>query len=987
MKKRNVLSLVIAIIVVLASCVSGVYAASETETNAGNDAVKASEVDTEITEKQEDVTVISKNLVLYEDMVVTGNLLLTAGIVDLNGFKLTVKGDLRQTSGKLTINAGCLEIEGDYFIETAEGGSADSYLVMSNSSDYIKVGGDFVTNTSNIHTLTAGTLEVKGDFIQRGRSNSFNSKEDFKVILSGDKKQTVTFRSIASKINYLEISNESEEGVSFEGYLPITKLYKSIEINGNVNLVNSLDLNGFKLTVKGNLYQTDGTLNINSGTLEVEGDYIIGTIEGGTVDSILSMSNSRDYVKVHGDFVSNTSSFHSLTAGTLEVKGDFIQRGRSNSFNSKGDFKVLLSGDKKQAVTFGSIGSVINYLEISNESEEGVTFEGCFPIAKLYESIEINGNVYLGRNLDLNGYKLTVKGNLYHTDGTLIINSGTLEVQGDYIIGTLEGDTVDSVLSMTDRSDYVKVYGDFISNTSGFHNLKAGTLEVKGDFIHKGRYNGFNPSKDHKVLLSGSGIQTVSFTDDRYGFNTLVITKPIEEGYIFANEGKVWKNLEETDSDDEPYTPVDTTPILINGDIKLSEDTEYFKDLILLDGSLDLNGYTLVVNGDFKQYSGNVYINGGKLIIKRNYMIQDFAGGMAKASLEMRNTDDYVEVFGNFVMNSSVDHSTLLIAGTLEIKGDLVQIYDDSSSGGAKRSFNASRDHNVILSGEGKQEVVFGSPLESKINNLIIKNSSEEGIIFRSGLPVEKLNEDVCIKGDLLIIRNLDLNGYALKVQGNLRQIGGTLSINGGYLEVEGDYLIESPEGGMVNAILDMRNEKDRVKILGDFVMHSAKNHFGYLNAGIMEISGDFTQRNEDDASTSQSKRNFSASENHRVLLNGEGIQTVVFRYPGESSFNELEITKPLETGYVFRNDLPVWKKLIESGQSIIYGDLNEDGDVDSLDLTILKRYLLRKIDKLPCQNGHIAADLNGDGDVDSLDLTILKRYLLRKIDKFPVSE
>ncbi|HPT92065.1 MAG TPA: hypothetical protein PKW03_11075, partial [Acetivibrio sp.] len=165
MKKRNVLSLVIAIIVVLASCVSGVYAASETETNAGNDAVKASEVDTEITEKQEDVTVISKNLVLYEDMVVTGNLLLTAGIVDLNGFKLTVKGDLRQTSGKLTINAGCLEIEGDYFIETAEGGSANSYLVMSNSSDYIKVGGDFVTNTSNIHTLTAGTLEVKGDFI------------------------------------------------------------------------------------------------------------------------------------------------------------------------------------------------------------------------------------------------------------------------------------------------------------------------------------------------------------------------------------------------------------------------------------------------------------------------------------------------------------------------------------------------------------------------------------------------------------------------------------------------------------------------------------------------------------------------------------------------------------------------------------------------------------------------------------------------------
>jgi hypothetical protein len=32
-----------------------------------------------------------------------------------------------------------------------------------------------------------------------------------------------------------------------------------------------------------------------------------------------------------------------------------------------------------------------------------------------------------------------------------------------------------------------------------------------------------------------------------------------------------------------------------------------------------------------------------------------------------------------------------------------------------------------------------------------------------------------------------------------------------------------------------------------------------------------------------------------------------------------------------------------------------------------------------------LAADVNQDGEVDSTDITLLKRYILRKIDKFPV--
>lgn len=67
----------------------------------------------------------------------------------------------------------------------------------------------------------------------------------------------------------------------------------------------------------------------------------------------------------------------------------------------------------------------------------------------------------------------------------------------------------------------------------------------------------------------------------------------------------------------------------------------------------------------------------------------------------------------------------------------------------------------------------------------------------------------------------------------------------------------------------------------------------------------------------------------------------------------------------------------------VIYGDLNEDGFVDSTDITLMKRENMNIIQL--SGNALIAADLDGDGDVNSTDLTLLKRYVLKIIDIFPV--
>uniref|UniRef100_Q9R670 Cellulase SS, extracellular cellulase complex subunit SS, cellulosome subunit SS, CELS (Fragments) n=1 Tax=Acetivibrio thermocellus TaxID=1515 RepID=Q9R670_ACETH len=63
-----------------------------------------------------------------------------------------------------------------------------------------------------------------------------------------------------------------------------------------------------------------------------------------------------------------------------------------------------------------------------------------------------------------------------------------------------------------------------------------------------------------------------------------------------------------------------------------------------------------------------------------------------------------------------------------------------------------------------------------------------------------------------------------------------------------------------------------------------------------------------------------------------------------------------------------------------LYGDVNDDGKVNSTDAVALKRYVLRSGISINTDN----ADLNEDGRVNSTDLGILKRYILKEIDTLP---
>ena len=68
---------------------------------------------------------------------------------------------------------------------------------------------------------------------------------------------------------------------------------------------------------------------------------------------------------------------------------------------------------------------------------------------------------------------------------------------------------------------------------------------------------------------------------------------------------------------------------------------------------------------------------------------------------------------------------------------------------------------------------------------------------------------------------------------------------------------------------------------------------------------------------------------------------------------------------------------------SVKRGDINLDGDVNSIDFALYKQYLLGSYRI----NDLTVADLNGDGSANSIDYGYLKQYLLGRISTFPADE
>ena len=114
------------------------------------------------------------------------------------------------------------------------------------------------------------------------------------------------------------------------------------------------------------------------------------------------MYDDEDYLLVYGDFTRTrervTGSESTLTAGTIEIKGDFYQKGgtpegynghTSNSvFNASGTHRTVFSGNSTQCVSFQEYSYGKNKFEnlvLKNNSQEGVVFLSPVIVSKLFD--------------------------------------------------------------------------------------------------------------------------------------------------------------------------------------------------------------------------------------------------------------------------------------------------------------------------------------------------------------------------------------------------------------------------------------------------------------------------------------------------------------------------------------------------------------------------------------------------------------------------
>ena len=566
------------------------------------------------------------------------------------------------------------------------------------------------------------------------------------------------------------------------------------------------------------------------------------------------------------------------------------------------------------------------------------------------------GNLYInGGTLNLNEQTLHVNGDVILSDGTFMINGGTVDIGGDLRIQRRVIDSSGNTsyyssygcLNMTNENDYVMVGGNFITNSYCSHSgyLTEGTLEVKGDFTQmSGNESNFYASGNHKTILTGDKLQTVVGSSIGLHFATLELQN-------FSNDGVHFNQALNANTFVRNGCNVSFENSGVLG-WKLETDEEFNGDLNLIGGTLDLNGHKLTVNGDLTQSGGEVKVNGGELVVTGDYKIQTTGNGASSGKLNMTNKADKVTVGGSFATRSTVDHSNLLTAGTMEIGGDLYQ-YDNSWY-----NFKTSGTHKVILNGTKKQTVSFKSTYDgdrARINILEIANNSEEGVNFASTVWIQTklydtesvvtgsaklylggsgvladnswsydlninqnktLNSDWVIGGSLYIKNNtFDLNGHKLEV-GNDLALGyyyAIMYVNNGQLYVGRDLRIQDSwlnndgtiaYGNESYAKLQMTKENDFVKVNRNFVMYSWYDHNGILTNGILEVKGNFTQ-------ISGNENNFYATGDHKVVLSGTKQQKINFS-SANSKFNVLEINKPMDTGYVF-NRTPVWNELVET--------------------------------------------------------------------------
>ena len=345
------------------------------------------------------------------DINIDGNCTLTD--LNLNGKSMDIQGYLYHTYGNMDINGGKVSVKGNaYFAGKGTDGRYSSHggtLTMDNEKDEFIIGGDFITylNYSGYYfDAKKGTIRIGGGWTNY---SGLYTTGNLRVVFTGDKDITVNGIE-AIYVAYMQIENASQRTVTMKGSISTDQLEgKNINLvaekkpylyfkttTGSLKIIGDCRLavptkSGGDISVNGDLYSNG--IAVGANTLSVD-----GTLYLNSNNTLLLGASGKLNVSSDVWMKSGTLSL----AGTTQISGNLYQESGTVNVNGgllkiEQDYRIQASDDSTGELMWS-------------------TGNGKLVMTKTKDRVVVGENFYMQSSLDHEYY----------------LSAGTLAVMGDF---------------------------------------------------------------------------------------------------------------------------------------------------------------------------------------------------------------------------------------------------------------------------------------------------------------------------------------------------------------------------------------------------------------------------------------------------------------------------------------------------------------------------------------------------------------------------
>lgn len=764
---------------------------------------------------------------------------------------------------------------------------------------------------------------------------------------------------------------ETENGICSGDTTLYENLYltQDVTVEGSLQIWNTLQLNGYTLTVKGTLFVSRGAKLILDGDLEVEENL---EIDGGQIffygksllchgdfsvlnlssDQSVTLSHAGDRLCVLGDFLYLNSIYGTLNLqkGILELAGDMVELRPYSSADRKlffgSEFQLVLNGEESQMLAFWPEGlpEMIQFpgneerrLYLVNEellplirTEHGILYPSVFRINQKLLDMEIRmgrssfeyETVYLESGaLEINNY-ITISGDFIQ-NGDVAVNS-SVYVAGSYSIQELnrqeDGMHGSETRGALKLNGTLRIDDDFTTHSVTDHteDYWKGTLQIGGNFYQYGtEAANFNPSDKLSCYFTGGDAEQHIYFENweqnwlpkvYAGSRPVILDTRVQftDGIYGTMEGDSYVQ-------EKNYAWIgDAANIVLHlyEDYTLNEDISMANATVITEGNLNLNGHNLTCRNLIlpEGSCGTLTMNQGETLIIQNML--DIGNHSKSGDL----SNDTIQVGGNLIQRNT----------------------------GTPDNFVTTDRMKIILNGsESMQYVSFESPEASlatvEINNTrggyvkLLTPVTIQNLVNTSNTLIQEskriegymLTEDTAYEGDICMLGGvMNLNGHTMTVNGDLLVEGGELRINGGTLIVKGDLRFQTgkeEEAGLVYlesyGVLTMVSDADQLIVEQDCYVNLAGK--SGITKGSVTLGGNLYVEQD----------TFSMGADTTLCLAGDGEQTIQID-KGECRVGKLQIQN--RKGILYHGTLVVQSTLTDSGcqkTGTVY--INDLGDIE----------------------------------------------------------